>query len=70
MIYFSAVGMLNALGNSLDDIAANLVRGYAPGMRPAADWLTGGRSCWIGHVDDELPPLPAELAPHNSRNNR
>jgi len=70
MIYFSAVGMLNALGHSLDDIAANLVRGDAPGLRPSNDWLTGGRHCWIGHVDAELPPLPAELAQHNSRNNR
>lgn len=70
MIYFSAVGMLNALGNSLDEIAANLLRGQAPGMRPSSDWLTGGRRCWIGHVDGELPSLPAELAVHNSRNNR
>ncbi|MCV5133002.1 hypothetical protein OFL98_30380, partial [Escherichia coli] len=27
MIYISAVGMINALGNILDEIAANLARG-------------------------------------------
>ncbi|EOM5082754.1 hypothetical protein ACMTBK_005450, partial [Escherichia coli] len=26
MIYISAVGMINALGNNLDEIAANLAR--------------------------------------------
>ncbi|HBA2701896.1 TPA: beta-ketoacyl-ACP synthase, partial [Escherichia coli] len=41
MIYISAVGMINALGNNLDDIAANLTRGVAPGMRPRAGWLQG-----------------------------
>lgn len=30
MIYISAVGMINALGNNLDEIAANLTRGVAP----------------------------------------
>ncbi|MCV5490644.1 hypothetical protein OFM83_25615, partial [Escherichia coli] len=31
MIYISAVGMINALGYNLDEIAANLARGVAPG---------------------------------------
>ncbi|MBP2170894.1 3-oxoacyl-[acyl-carrier-protein] synthase-1 [Erwinia toletana] len=70
MIYISAVGMLNALGNSPDEISANLVSGEAPGMRPADSWLLAGRRCWIGHVDGELPPVPPSLACHNSRNNR
>ncbi|GHL80743.1 hypothetical protein ECZU36_20270 [Escherichia coli] len=50
MIYISAVGMINALGNNLDDIAANLTRGVAPGMRPRAGWLQGirRRSGWRG----------------------
>lgn len=41
MIYISAVGMINALGNNLDEIATNLTRGVAPGMRPRAGWLQG-----------------------------
>ncbi|MCC5415972.1 beta-ketoacyl-ACP synthase, partial [Escherichia coli] len=41
MIYISAVGMINALGNNLDEVAANLARGVAPGMRPRAGWLQG-----------------------------
>jgi 3-oxoacyl-[acyl-carrier-protein] synthase-1 len=30
MIYISAVGMINALGDNCDEIAANLTRGIAP----------------------------------------
>ncbi|MCP6559733.1 beta-ketoacyl-ACP synthase, partial [Klebsiella pneumoniae] len=41
MIYISAVGMINALGDNCDEIAANLTRGIAPGMRPRAGWLEG-----------------------------
>ena len=40
MIYLSAVGMVNALGNSADEIAANLIAGVAPGMRQRAGWKT------------------------------
>ena len=39
MIYFSAVGMLNALGHSPDEIAGNLSRGIAPGFKESAAWL-------------------------------
>ncbi|VFS83601.1 Uncharacterised protein [Kluyvera cryocrescens] len=41
MIYISAVGLINALGNGADEIAANLARGIAPGMRPREGWLQG-----------------------------
>lgn len=70
MIYISAVGMLNALGHNADEVSANLARGHAPGMRPSDDWLLAGRRSWIGNVDAELPPVPAQLMQHNSRNNR
>ncbi|WP_425460305.1 beta-ketoacyl synthase N-terminal-like domain-containing protein [Escherichia coli] len=50
MIYISAVGMINALGNNLDEIAANLARGVAPGMRPRAGCCRGiaGGPGWRG----------------------
>ncbi len=70
MIYVSAVGMVNALGNTLADISANLSLGNAPGMALSHDWLSGGRPCWLGHVCGPLPEIPARLEHHNSRNNR
>ena len=70
MIYFSAVGMLNALGHSPDEIAGNLSRGIAPGFKESAAWLLHEQPCWVGTVDAELPLIPATLQQHNSRNNR
>lgn len=70
MIYINAVGALNALGNNLDEIADNLIRGIAPGMHPDCGWLLHDKPCWTGNVDADLPNIPAELAQHNSRNNR
>lgn len=70
MISLTAVGMLNAMGNTLDEIAASLVAGKAPGMAPDQDnWLQQGK-CWVGRVTGELPDVPAALPQHNSRNNR
>ncbi|WP_202304791.1 beta-ketoacyl-[acyl-carrier-protein] synthase family protein [Dryocola clanedunensis] len=70
MIFVNAVGMVNAMGSSLDEIAASLVTGQSPGMVPDTDgWLQQGE-CWVGRVRGELPPVPAELSRHNSRNNR
>ncbi|WP_435929829.1 beta-ketoacyl-[acyl-carrier-protein] synthase family protein [Dryocola sp. BD613] len=70
MISLTAVGMLNAMGNTLDEIAASLVAGRAPGMTPDKDnWLQQGE-CWVGRVTAELPAVPETLPQHNSRNNR
>lgn len=70
MIYISAFGMLNALGNDLTTIAQHLQRGVAPGMQPRDGWLSGGRRCWLGAVEGALPPVPAHLAAQDTRNNR
>ncbi len=70
MIYFSAVGMVNALGNSLPQIAENLARGVSPGMQQQTQWLLGGAPSWFGNVQSELPAIPEPLKRHNSRNNR
>ena len=70
MIYISAVGMVNALGNSADEIAANLNAGVAPGMRHRAGWLQGLPDAMLGGVEGELPPIPDSLAAHRSRNNQ
>ncbi|MDO6409604.1 beta-ketoacyl-[acyl-carrier-protein] synthase family protein [Pantoea phytobeneficialis] len=70
MIYISAYGMVNALGNSLEQIAAQLQQGEAPGMQPRESWLLAGKRCWVGEVLGELPTIPTELAAHNTRNNQ
>ncbi|MBE8596991.1 beta-ketoacyl-[acyl-carrier-protein] synthase family protein [Xenorhabdus sp. BG5] len=70
MIYISAVGMLNALGNNVDEIAQNLVLNQSPGMYERSGWLQPDKTCCLGGVDGELPVIPDSLLQHNSRNNR
>jgi len=70
MIYISAVGAINALGNDNDEIAANLTRGVAPGMRPRAGWLQGQPQAVLAGVDGELPAIPDAFSAHRSRNNQ
>ena len=70
MIYISAFGMVNALGNNLAQIAAQLQAGEAPGMQPRDGWLQDGKRCWLGEVQGSLPLIPAALAAHNTRNNQ
>ena len=70
MIYISAMGMLNALGNDNQQIAANLSNGVAPGMQLCHGWLNGDKACWLGRVDGELPAVPSAFSAHNTRNNQ
>ena len=70
MIYISAVGMINALGDNCDEIAANLTRGIAPGMRPRPGWLEGQPAAVLGGVDAVLPAIADDFAAHRSRNNQ
>ncbi|ECX5674601.1 beta-ketoacyl-[acyl-carrier-protein] synthase family protein [Salmonella enterica subsp. enterica serovar Newport] len=70
MIYISAIGMINALGNNAADVAANLTRGVSPGMRPRAGWLQGFPEAVLGGVDAELPPIPDSFSAHRTRNNQ
>lgn len=70
MITLTAAGMVNALGNNLDEIAANLQANSAPGMGLDSDgWLQQGE-CWVGRVTGELPEIDADTPQYNSRNNR
>lgn len=70
MIYISAVGAINALGNTNDEIALNLTRGTAPGMRPRPGWLKGEPQAMLAGVDGDLPAIPAAFSAHRSRNNQ
>lgn len=70
MITLTAAGMVNALGNNLDEIAGNLQANIAPGLERDRDgWLQQGE-CWVGRVTGNLPDVPPEMAQYNSRNNR
>lgn len=70
MIFISAVGIINALGRDNDEIAANLARGIAPGMRPREGWLQGHPQAIFAGVDGELPAIPDTFRDHRSRNNQ
>jgi len=70
MIYFSAVGMVNALGNQVNEIADNLSAGCTPGLSLQDQWLTSKQPIWLGKVLNELPEVPDSLARHRSRNNQ
>lgn len=70
MIYISAIGMINALGQSTEEIAANLAQGTAPGIRRREHWLQNQQDAVLGGVDGELPAIPDSFAAHRSRNNQ
>lgn len=70
MIYISAVGMVNALGNSADEVAANLTAGRAPGMHRRSGWLQGIPDAVLGGVEGELPTIPDGLRAHRTRNSQ
>jgi 3-oxoacyl-[acyl-carrier-protein] synthase-1 len=67
-VYLHALGMINALGDHPDTIAAALAAGHAPGMTTLA---TGIGNAFAGRVIAALecaPPAPLE--PYDCRNNR
>lgn len=68
--YLQAVGLINALGNDLSQVAAALRQPELQPLREHAQPLHDGRRVMVGAVSGELPSIPSELAVHNSRNNR
>lgn len=70
MIYISSIGMVNALGNTLDEISTNLVQGNSPGMKLCENWLQSDHSLVLGTVNGPLPDIPDCFARHRSRNNQ
>lgn len=68
-IYFSAVSMVNALGDNLKEITQHLVSGKT-GLVPENGGLLNNQMTWLGRVKSVLPPIPTRLAEHNSRNNQ
>lgn len=79
MIYFTAVGMMNALGDDVNQIANNLrtysqhpenIAAISQGMHTSTDYLLHDKPCMVGAVTALLPPIPDPLMIHNSRNNQ
>ncbi len=55
-LYLNAMGMVNALGNSGEEVWCNLVAGYSPGMVRRGGYLLDAPA-WLGEVQGELPDL-------------
>lgn len=63
-----ALGMLNALGRSAEEIWPRLVAGDQGHLKPRED-LVPDRSLIVGAVPGDLPPVPERLRRHACRNN-
>lgn len=57
-VVISAVGLVNALGSSVDVVTEALFQGDQSGIRLSDSYIPG-RSCFVGGVRDELPSCPA-----------
>lgn len=69
MAYIVAVGLLSALGKNLQETAENISKQHAPGLHQNSQWLTGGRSTWVGEVITPLLSISGKKI-YNSRNNQ
>jgi 3-oxoacyl-[acyl-carrier-protein] synthase I len=67
--YLNALGVICALGNDKADVARKLFAGDTSGMLDDGGWVTD-RRLPVAAVQAELPPIPAHLSQHGTRNNR
>lgn len=72
MIYISALGLINALGNTTAQVSQRLseLSAVPHNMLQRDQWLLHQQPVWVGEVADELPAIPSRLAQHDSRNNQ
>lgn len=68
-LYLSALGIINALGNSKEQVLHNLHTGSQTGIVTRSDLQQGG-DVIVGAVDAELPLIDKRFADLDSRNNR
>jgi len=69
-VHLSAVGLINALGNTREEVRARLLAGDGSGMTLETGWLAGGGEALVGRARGELPAVPEKLARYDCRNNR
>ncbi|HET6655859.1 MAG TPA: beta-ketoacyl-[acyl-carrier-protein] synthase family protein [Gammaproteobacteria bacterium] len=66
-VYLHALGIINALGDSVASVRAGLYAGSTNGMVSRADLIRGRETC-VGVVQGTLPAVGPEHAPYASRN--
>lgn len=67
--YLNALGLICSLGRGKRQVAECLFAGDDSGMRAVSGWVPE-RALPVGAVQGQLPPIPAELSRHASRNNQ
>ena len=67
--YLNALGLICSLGRNKHEVARNLFAGDCTGMCIKAGWVPE-RSLPVAAVQGKLAAIPAELKPHNTRNNQ
>jgi 3-oxoacyl-[acyl-carrier-protein] synthase-1 len=68
-LYFSDIGIVNALGAGKEQVLRGLLGSDRSGMEPYRGLLTG-RSTFVARVREPLPTLPAGFEKLDCRNNR
>jgi 3-oxoacyl-[acyl-carrier-protein] synthase I len=67
--YLNALGLICALGDDRASVARTLFCGDTSCMRTESGWVPE-RELPVASVKSALPPMPAEMARHDSRNNQ
>lgn len=67
--YLNNLGIINALGATTDEVAANLLANNSSKL-VVYDQLFSGRSTYVGRVTSRLQDIPAKLAKFNCVNNQ
>ncbi len=68
MIYCNALGLINALGNNLEEISRNLAHNQT-GLVEDNTWLINQQKTYLGKIQSTLPEI-SDYPQHNSRNNQ
>ncbi|EUJ11577.1 3-oxoacyl-(acyl-carrier-protein) synthase [Methylophilaceae bacterium 11] len=67
--YLSALGIVNALGNGVDEISHKLFSGDTSGLVLEHGWQADGEAR-VGRVQSSLPEIPAAFSQYACHNNR
>ncbi|OCG32722.1 beta-ketoacyl-[acyl-carrier-protein] synthase II [Gilliamella sp. Choc4-2] len=72
MVYITAVGAINSLGNNLTEIKQGLTKNYCAQhcLIEQEGWLLDGQKTWLGKVNANLPSIPEHLQKYVTRNNQ
>lgn len=72
MVYITALGAINSLGNNMAQIQQSLTENYNKPhhLVERSHWLLYDKKSWFGEVTGELPTIPKRLKQFCSRNNQ